>query len=74
METKGTDVLLIDSPNAENRYGVTTTTIEEKARFFTDLSVRLEQRGYPLMVKLHPETYGATWLPSAPKHQIRQRS
>jgi len=34
-------------------------------RFLNDLSLRLEQRGYPLIVKLHPETYGATWLPSS---------
>jgi hypothetical protein len=58
------NVLLIDSPNAENRYGVTTTSVEKKVRFLNDLCLRLEQRGYPLIVKLHPETYGATWLPS----------
>jgi hypothetical protein len=58
------NVLLIDSPNAENRYGVTPTSIERKVRFLNDLSVRLERQGYPLVVKLHPETYGATWLPS----------
>ena len=59
-------VLLIDSPNAENRYGVTTTTIEIKARFLESLSRRLQQRGHLLTVKLHPETYQATWLPSHP--------
>jgi hypothetical protein len=58
------NILLIDSPNADNRYGVTTTSIERKVRFLNDLSLRLEQRGHPLIVKLHPETYGATWLPS----------
>jgi hypothetical protein len=57
-------ILLIDSPNAENRYGVTTTSIETKVRFLKDLSLRLAERGYPLVVKLHPETYEATWLPS----------
>jgi hypothetical protein len=63
-QDRNKSILLIDSPNAENRYGVTTTSIEQKARFLNDLSVRLEQRGYELVVKLHPETYGATWLPS----------
>ena len=58
------NVLLIDSPNAENRYGITTTSIERKVRFLNGLSLRLEQRGYPLVVKLHPETYTAGWLPS----------
>jgi hypothetical protein len=58
-------VLLIDSPNAENRYGVTPTTVEEKVRFLKELSERLERRGYPLVVKLHPETYGAAWLPAS---------
>lgn len=58
-------VLLIDSPNADNRYGVTDTSIEKKARFLGDLAMRLERRGYELIVKLHPETYEATWLPSA---------
>jgi len=58
-------VLLIDSPNAENRYGVTPTTIEKKIGFLNDLSERLEQRGYPLVVKLHPETYRAAWLPAS---------
>ena len=59
----GKHVLLIDSPTAENRYGVTTTSIDIKARFLTDLSQRLRDRGYPLIVKLHPETYEADWLP-----------
>lgn len=58
-------VLLIDSPTAENRYGVTTTSIDIKARFLTDLSQRLRDRGYPLIVKLHPETYEADWLPDS---------
>jgi hypothetical protein len=60
------NVLLIDSPNAENRYGLTTTSIDRKLRFLNDLSQRLEQRGYRLIVKLHPETYEASWLPSPP--------
>lgn len=57
-------VLLIDSPNAENRYGSTTMSVETKARFFTDLSLRLGRRGHSLVVKLHPETYDASWLPA----------
>ena len=61
---RGKNILLIDSPNAENRYGVLTTSIEHKARFLHDLSQRLEKRGYRLVVKLHPETYEAAWLPS----------
>jgi hypothetical protein len=32
--------------------------------FLNDLSSRLEQYGYALVVKLHPETYQATWLPA----------
>jgi hypothetical protein len=63
------NILLIDSPNAENRYGATTTTIESKVGFLCELSLRLEQRGCALIVKLHPETYGATWLPSPGKIQ-----
>jgi len=69
---EGDTVLLIDSPNAENRYGVTTTTIEDKARFLAGLSGRLEARGYSLTVKLHPETYGAGWLPLAPNIEYVQ--
>ena len=57
-------ILLIDSPNAENRYGVTTTSIETKVRFLKDLSLRLAERRYSLAVKLHPETYESSWLPS----------
>jgi len=56
-------VLLIDSPTAENRYGMMTTSMESKIRFLTDISLRLRERGYPLVVKLHPETYEASWLP-----------
>ncbi len=63
-EDPSKSVLLIDSPNAENRYGITTTSIESKVRFLDDLSQRFQQRGYRLVVKLHPETYEATWLPS----------
>ena len=58
-----TKVLLIDSPNAGNRYGVATTTIERKARFLRELADSLAERGYKLVVKLHPETYDADWLP-----------
>jgi hypothetical protein len=64
MEDCSKKILLIDSPNAENRWGATATSIERKVRFLNDLSLRLEQQGYALIVKLHPETYGATWLPS----------
>lgn len=58
-------VLLIDSPNAENRYGVTTTTPKKKATFLEELAARLAERGCRLVVKLHPETFAATWLPAA---------
>lgn len=64
-EDRKKSILLIDSPNADNRYGITDTSIESKARFLSDLALRLGQRGYALIVKLHPETYEATWLPSA---------
>ena len=40
-----------------------TTSIDDKVRFLADLSRRLQERGYPLVVKLHPETYEASWLP-----------
>ncbi len=60
------EVLLIDSPNAENRWGVAWTTVERKVRFLQDLAERLQERGYRLTVKLHPETYDATWLPDHP--------
>ncbi len=60
------EVLLIDSPNAENRWGVVWTTVKRKARFLEDLSRRLQERGYGLTVKLHPETYDADWLPDHP--------
>lgn len=65
-QSRGNDVLLIDSPNADNRYGIIATNIEEKVRFLVDLAERLEDRGRSLVVKLHPETYDATWLPSHP--------
>jgi hypothetical protein len=56
-------VLLLDSPNAENRWGVTTTTIEEKRDFLTSVATAAATLGRPFRVKLHPETYAATWLP-----------
>lgn len=59
-------VLLIDSPTAENRYGVTSMTVDQKVRFLEGLSSRLALRGRRLVVKLHPETYEANWLPHHP--------
>jgi hypothetical protein len=61
----GDSVLLIDSPTAENRYGVTSMTVDQKVRFLEELSSRLAARGRRLVVKLHPETYEAEWLPSS---------
>jgi hypothetical protein len=56
-------VLLLDSPNAENRWNVTTTTVEKKVAFLRELDAAASASGSSLRVKLHPETYGATWLP-----------
>ena len=59
-------VLLLDSPNAENRWGVTTTTTLEKAAFLWSMSGAASGLGRKLRVKLHPESYGADWLPELP--------
>ena len=59
-------LLLLDSPNAENRWNAITTTKEEKARFLALLAGSAAQLALPLRVKLHPETYGAHWLPALP--------
>jgi hypothetical protein len=56
-------VLLIDSPNADNRWGATTTTIAEKKVFLTELGLAAAESGRALRVKLHPENYAAGWLP-----------
>ena len=59
-------LLLLDSPNAENRWNSITTTKEEKARFLALLDASAAQLALPLRVKLHPETYSANWLPELP--------
>jgi hypothetical protein len=56
-------LLLLDSPNSENRWGSTTMSIDEKIGFLRSLDMLAERMGRPLRVKLHPETYGAGWLP-----------
>jgi hypothetical protein len=56
-------VLLLDSPNAENRWNATTTTIQKKIAFLQALDVVVASMGRQLRVKLHPETYRAEWLP-----------
>jgi hypothetical protein len=57
-------VLLLDSPNAENRWGVTTMTLDGKIGFLRELETAASALGGKLRVKLHPETYGAAWLPN----------
>jgi hypothetical protein len=57
-------LLLLDSPNSENRWGSTTMSIEEKVGFLRSLDVLAERMDRPLRVKLHPETYDAAWLPA----------
>jgi hypothetical protein len=59
-------LLLLDSPNAENRWDAITTTKGEKARFLAALDASAARMALPLRVKLHPETYGAAWLPELP--------
>ena len=56
-------VLLLDSPNAENRWNVTTMTVERKIGLLKELHAAASAWGSTLRVKLHPETYGAEWLP-----------
>jgi hypothetical protein len=59
-------VLLLDSPNAENRWGVTTLSVPEKIEFLESLSSTATALGRQLRIKLHPETYRAEWLPALP--------
>ena len=59
----GGPLLLIDSPNAENRWGITTMSKYEKSRMLEHLDCTAGAAGLRLIVKLHPETYEATWLP-----------
>jgi hypothetical protein len=56
-------VLLLDSPNAENRWNATTTIVQEKVAFLKSLDSAVTEVGRRLRVKLHPETYRAEWLP-----------
>jgi hypothetical protein len=56
-------LLLLDSPNSENRWDSTTMSIDEKAGFLRSLDVLAEGMDRQLRVKLHPETYTAAWLP-----------
>jgi hypothetical protein len=59
-------LLLLDSPNAENRWGEATLSVPEKIGFIESLSSVATTFGRQLRVKLHPETYGAEWLPVLP--------
>lgn len=64
--TEDGPILLIDTPNATNRWGVVSTTVDEKAKFFSRLASAARQTGRPLVVKLHPESYEDAWMPSFP--------
>lgn len=55
--------LLLDSPNAENAWGVSLVPVEEKVQFYCRLAKYATSRGAILRVKLHPEDYGRDWLP-----------
>jgi hypothetical protein len=57
-------MLLVDSPNAENRWGAVTTSIEGKIRFLRSIDSLASSVGLRLRVKLHPESYQAHWLPA----------
>jgi hypothetical protein len=59
-------LLLIDSPNAENRWNSITTSKEEKARFLAMRDANAARLVLPLRMTLHPETCGANWLPELP--------
>jgi hypothetical protein len=59
-------VLLLDSPNAENRWNATTTTVREKVAFLKSLDSAVARTGRRLRIKLHPETYRADWVPDLP--------
>jgi hypothetical protein len=56
-------VLLIDSPNARNRWGEVSASVDEKAEFLLTLDAIAAQLQLPLRIKLHPETFHDSWLP-----------
>jgi hypothetical protein len=56
-------ILLLDSPNAENRWRDTTASVTEKTTFLRSLDRIAQAEQRPLRVKLHPENYEAAWLP-----------
>ena len=56
-------LLLLDSPNAENRWNATTMTVKDKVDFLRSLDDTVASVGRRLRVKLHPESYASQWLP-----------
>lgn len=56
-------VLLIDTPNAGNRWGAVALTEEDKAGFIGRLADAGAALGLPVVVKLHPESFEDAWLP-----------
>ena len=56
-------LLLIDQPLSENTFGNIFTTIDNHVRFYEKVARFAHRQGCSLKIKLHPETYKATWLP-----------
>lgn len=56
--------LLIDQAMADNRYGQVIYSIPQVIKFYLKLNSFCLSNGARLKVKLHPESYHSTWLPT----------